>query len=283
LVNDLDLSSCPPEYSPRLSYTMLDHTTSWFRAAMWFADDFWPRSGLALDNFLGTGPFIPMEGSHRCHHPECVNATHGCYEDTLTNLSRNRCLRTAQDIRELGQEVPEHCAKHEPPCLMQLAALTTREAYLIQFSVLRRAKGLPSVNSPPKPADHPFQTFEYQLPLLFPHRLSTVLSEDLVSTELPSATSLSLNPTFHCRFCPYSRVFKTVIGYWSHVFKKHLEISNEKRLEEIIRAGMIWRDHLEDSRARGSGISYDDPTWLKLEQIKEESFNWEVVMTWKLG
>jgi len=74
-----------------------------------------------------------------------------------------------------------------------------------------------------------------------------------------------------------------VIGYWSHVFKKHLEISNEKRLEEMIRAGMIWRDHLEDSRARGSGISYDDPTWLKLEQIKEESFNWEVVMTWKLG
>ena len=70
LHDPLGLESCltdkpkhlPEPGTPRAAYSYSDHATSWARAAVWFKQ--WPRSGIELDNFLGSGPFTPMDASH---------------------------------------------------------------------------------------------------------------------------------------------------------------------------------------------------------------------------
>jgi hypothetical protein len=36
-------------------------------------------------------------------------------------------------LRQENLPVPEHCTEHNPPCLMQHAALTTLETFWLQF------------------------------------------------------------------------------------------------------------------------------------------------------
>ncbi len=101
----------------RAQYSHSDHATTLARAAAWFMK--WPRTGLELDNFLGGGPFKPMDASHTCHHEHCI--VHVTYEPADVNLDRSDCCSQARLLRQDSRVVPEHCSKHTPPCLMQVS------------------------------------------------------------------------------------------------------------------------------------------------------------------
>ena len=110
----------PPEGgSSRAWYSYADHATTVARAVAWYGH--WPRTGVELDNFLGCGPFKPMDGSHLCHHEHCI--VHLIYESADINLDRWDCCLEARFLRQDGRVVPEHCGKHSPPCLMQVSRL----------------------------------------------------------------------------------------------------------------------------------------------------------------
>ena len=104
-------------------FSMSDHATPWARAASWFNPRSWPRTGAAFDGFLSIGPYRPKDGSHLCHHGNCINQHHLVYEDSGINGSRSRCSSGAQDMRLLGMDVPKHCPRHDPPCLLQVRAI----------------------------------------------------------------------------------------------------------------------------------------------------------------
>ena len=112
----LGQQALPTSESSRAFYSYSDHTTTLARAKAWFSQ--WPRTGVQLDNFLDCGPFQAMDASHLCHHDHCI--IHVIYEAAHTNIDRCECQRTAKRLRQEGKDVPEHCDKHEPPCLMQV-------------------------------------------------------------------------------------------------------------------------------------------------------------------
>ena len=115
-----DAEKCPFAGSGRLTYQYSDHATSFVRAAVWFRDEHWPRKGVELDNFLGGGPFKPMDASHLCHHDACI--IHTTYEPAHINQDRKNCSIEAQSLRQQGLSVAERCDKHNPPCLMQVSS-----------------------------------------------------------------------------------------------------------------------------------------------------------------
>lgn len=102
------------------------HNLSWARAAAWF--EAWPRTVAELQYFLPPTPSRPhpshMHGSHICHHGLCIVPRHVTYEDDDTNLSRMSCARLARELRMYGMDIPEHCCKHQPPCLLQVRTST---------------------------------------------------------------------------------------------------------------------------------------------------------------
>lgn len=61
-----------------------------------------------------------MHGSHLCHHGLCILPSHLVYEDGTTNLERKSCYTAALNLRSYGAPIPEHCYKHQPPCLLQV-------------------------------------------------------------------------------------------------------------------------------------------------------------------
>ena len=109
----------PEPGAGRAWYSYADHGTSLGRAAAWYGH--WPRTGVELDNFLGCGPFKPMDGSHLCDHEHGI--VHLTYESADTNLDRWNCCLEARFLRQDGRVIPEHCGKHSPPCLMQVSCL----------------------------------------------------------------------------------------------------------------------------------------------------------------
>ena len=160
--------------------------------------------------------------------------------------------------------------------------MTPFESYLIQFSVFRRAKGLPSIQAPLTPPNHPYPTFEYQLPLSFTNSSVEVDPAHLVSIGPQPVTPSTRTPTLRCRFCTKVTAYKRITALWCHIRDKHALIDTETRLQEIVRTGSLWRDHWERERALGFPINRNDPTWIKLEQIKEDDFGWGVVLSWKI-
>ena len=106
----------PSESSARAWYSYSDHGTSLARALAWFSR--WPRTGLEHDNFMGSGPFKPMEASHLCHHGLCILHLH--YESADVNQDREECRKEARRLRQDGAMVPTGCVNHHPPCLMQV-------------------------------------------------------------------------------------------------------------------------------------------------------------------
>jgi hypothetical protein len=133
------------------------------------------------------------------------------------------------------------------------------------------------------PENHPYCTLEDRLPLSYteskqglnPLHLNTELTE--------SADEGGGNgPVLSCPFCDGYKTFKQIVGYWAHLRNKHEVHTKEERLEQMKRAGDSWREHMEYQRSQGRGGSLHDPTWLKLEQMKEGTFSWEVVTSWKL-
>ena len=103
--------------SGRLNYQYSDHRTNFGRALAWFSE--WPRRAIDLCNFIGCGPYSPMEASHLCHHDYCI--VHVIYEEACINQDRNACRKAARVLRQNREEVPEHCTRHFPPCLMQVS------------------------------------------------------------------------------------------------------------------------------------------------------------------
>ena len=107
----------PSSGSSRAWYAYSDHATTLTRARAWYRR--WPRTGVQLDNFLGCGPFKPMDGSHLCHQEHCI--IHVVYESAAINLDRWNCCLRARFLRQDGRDVPTHCTEHRPPCLMQVS------------------------------------------------------------------------------------------------------------------------------------------------------------------
>lgn len=112
----LQSKNLPSPGDPRAWHSYSDHATSLPRALAWFSQ--WPRTGIQLDNFIGCGPFKPMDASHLCHHEHCI--VHLVYEPSPINHSRNACKERARFLRAESRDVPEHCDQHDPPCLMQV-------------------------------------------------------------------------------------------------------------------------------------------------------------------
>jgi len=72
-----------------------------------------------------------MEGSHLCHHGNCIVPAHSTYEDAAANRDRESCHSTAQEMRALGLSVPKGCASHSTrPCLLQVGL----ELHLLIFA-----------------------------------------------------------------------------------------------------------------------------------------------------
>ena len=114
-----------PSGSGRAWYSYSDHATSLGRAAAWFGS--WPHKAADLDQFLNCGPYKPKDGSHLCHHEHCI--VHLVYESAAKNQERWNCREEARFLRRDDIEVPEHCTKHSPPCLMQVSYLERKEEF----------------------------------------------------------------------------------------------------------------------------------------------------------
>ena len=113
----IDLENCPGADEPRLRYQYSDHCTTWARTAAWYSQ--WPRGGRDLDTFHDTGEDSPMDASHTCHHDHCI--VHLTYEPAYINQDRKSCCEKAKKLRQEHKEIPEHCSKHNPPCLLQVS------------------------------------------------------------------------------------------------------------------------------------------------------------------
>ena len=114
-----------PSGSGRVWYSYSDHATSLGRAAAWFGS--WPRKAADLDQFLNCGPYKPKDGSYLCHYKHCI--VHLVYESAAINQERWNCCEEALFLRQDDREVPEHCTKHSPPCLMQVSYLERKEDF----------------------------------------------------------------------------------------------------------------------------------------------------------
>lgn len=261
----------PSGGSSRACYSYSDHATSLARAAAWYGG--WPRRAAELDQFLGCGPWMPKDGSHLCHHEHCI--VHLVYESAAVNWDRWNCCLEARFLRQDGREVPEHCTKHSPPCLMQHAALTTRETYYIQFAVLRQAKHMPSTLPIPRPRRYQYPTLESQLPGSFP--AITIDPDDLVEETLPAKKEG--RPDLLCPFCPHIKAYATPTAYWAHLVHKHKDVDDQSRLGEVRRTGRLWREYWDQY---SDGGKYNNPTMAKLLQIEGEEFCWQNVLDWNL-
>ncbi|KAI1610410.1 hypothetical protein EDD36DRAFT_325253 [Exophiala viscosa] len=290
LLESFDVADCLDDeiVENRLHFSLGDMTTTWARAAVWFND--WPHTGLDLDILTATkdGPHPMMHASHLCHHGLCINPNHIVYEVGTVNFSRNSCMWAARVLRAYGFPVPEHCIKHpDLSCMMQHAALTTKEAYALQFDVLQSALGVDRDTAIQlgRPKDHPehFATFENRLPLsmhtttvnLDPSRLLTP------STTADSSSSLSEKFTIRCRFCSDARhAWTKPTAAWAHLRVYHAERPRENLVGEVRRMGEAYASWAD---ARFYDLTSHNPqTWAKIEQTRSADFNWDVVLTWRL-
>ena len=118
LMETFDDYQLPSGGSGRAWYSYSDHATTLARALAWYGE---PRRGADLDNFIDCGPYKRKDGSHLCHHEHCI--IHVTYELADINWDRWNCCLEARFLRQDGREVPEHCTKYSPPCLMQVSCL----------------------------------------------------------------------------------------------------------------------------------------------------------------
>lgn len=227
-----------------------------------------------------------MQGSHLCHHDLCI--IHLTYESAEENNSRKSCYENARFIRGEGFDIPPYCDKHQPPCLMQHASLTTFESFLIQFSVLRQARDLPAAPPPLQPRWHQYKTFQYQLPLQLATSPSIVTADpnDLVNF----GNKASQRPELCCKFCRGVKSHKSIIGLWSHLVHKHyskdkrdyaieVPIAEELLLQEIYRTANLWKEYWQDNCY---GVKNTNPTMAKLQEVAQDGFTWDAVLAWKL-
>jgi hypothetical protein len=120
--------------------------------------------GLELGQEMELNSIISLEVEH-LSIMKAHSLIHLVYDYWKTNRDRENCRRLATRLRLNGDDVPVECEQHEPVYLLQHAALTPYESCLIQFSILRKAHGLPPLPPPMRPLNHPYPTFEYEVPL----------------------------------------------------------------------------------------------------------------------
>ncbi|KAI4237115.1 MAG: hypothetical protein LQ349_002098 [Xanthoria aureola] len=267
-----DLENCPSGQAPRLRFCYSDHGTAFARALAWFAK--WPRSGLEQDNFIGDGGFKPMDASHTCHHDTCI--IHVTYEPTHINHDRKNCCGEARKLRQEGKDIPEHCEHHSPPCLLQHAALTTNEAFSIQFDVLRRARGISPDPTPlTRPRRHRWSTFEGYLPCRYP---AIKVDPDNLALDRPASRRIPGKPDLICMFCKKIKAFDSAAGYWGHLVHKHDGIDTSNRLDEIRRTAAQWKVYfdIQDGGKGGRVMKY------RLEELMQDGFDWDAVLAWGL-
>lgn len=253
--------------SPRAWYSYRDHATTLVRAKAWYNAS-WPRSGIELDNFLGYGPYKAMDASHLCHHRHCI--LHVVYEPAHINADRNDCFTRARFLRAEGRPIDRHCRNHNPPCLMQHAALTSLESFHIQAAVFHQAKGLPRPEPTPRPRRYPFPTFESTVPSTFPS--VTVVPSELI----PAAEDDGLRgrPNLTCVFCSRLRGSASIVALWSHIFHCHQEVCSTERLDKIRRTAALWEEYWD---SLGGSKKYNR-TADKLEQVRRVDFGWNDVV-----
>ena len=86
-------------------------------------------------------------------------------------------------------------------------------------------------------------------------------------------------PDLLCAFCPRIKGYASITGFWAHLVNKHRDVDDQRRLEEICRAGSLWRTYWE---RYSDGGKYGNPTMAKLRQIEQEGFGWQQVLDWGL-
>ncbi|ETS81475.1 hypothetical protein PFICI_06477 [Pestalotiopsis fici W106-1] len=269
----LNESNWPLASSGRLMFKYSDHTTTAARAIAWYSK--WPRSGIELDNFMECGPFKRMDGSHLCHNLFCITPSHIVYEPTTVNQARNECFQRARFLRNENRAVPDRCDQHDPPCLMQHAALTTYERCLLQVWALRQSLGMPSPSPSPAPAPapvrprfHPYSSLEYQLPLTFGqgHGIRFGALDRAAVTRLKRKAH---KPSLACNLCPRIRGFESVVALWGHIVRKHEDRSDGDKLIEIRRTAELWRSY-EESQTGLSRRSRKNNTLTRLAEVKQQ-------------
>ncbi|KAL8649549.1 MAG: hypothetical protein Q9226_005533 [Calogaya cf. arnoldii] len=265
------VDSVPRPDSPRAWFSYADHATSLARAKVFFEK--LQRKGEDLDVFLGYPGLPAMDASHLCHQEHCV--IHLVYEPAHINQDRNNCLERAKFLRSQNLPVPEGCTAHDPPCMMQRAALTALEACYHQFAVLRKAYGLPPHHEILRPQRYPYRTFEYRIP----GQYSSIRVEAAhLVTKLPGDADHL--PDFTCTYCtPHFQTFASIIGLWSHIVNRHQEVDNSVRLEKIKQTAVVWTDYWSNF-SKGGKRNY--PTLAKVEEAQGEGFSWTHVMSWRL-
>lgn len=76
-------------------------------------------------------------------------------------------------------------------------------------------------------------------------------------------------PNLRCKFCTIVKAYSTIYGLWSHIFLKHNDIPNAKRLHEIQRTASLWRAYWAQDVDGGRG----GPTVTKLAQAELATFS----------
>jgi hypothetical protein len=72
--------------------------------------------------------------------------------------------------------------------------------------------------------------------------------------------------------------FTSIIAIWSHIFHQHKDRDQEELTEVIREKGELWGEYYNGRTHRGKS----DSTIVKLEQVKQPDFNWQVVISWGL-
>lgn len=281
--------ACDPEAWPReepglerLSLSITAITQPWARWSAWFED--WPRTPRHLQDFLPPAQPSRMHGSHLCHHGLCIVPSHIVYEDRTTNLGRYSCASAAVALRSYVTPVPQYCLNenHEPRCLLQLAALTSYEAFATQFNVLRIAKDLPALPPLPRPSHHP-----HRLPTFFQGPAPSaefpdvgVQYQDVVRLPNDRPGPKARGFRWSCTFCPNHRSFSKITSFWAHVRTQHEDTRRAEVLGEVRRsaqANEAWaHQHFYDYRRQ------NPVTWQKLQQAQATDFDWQVFAGWRL-
>ncbi|KAL8668261.1 MAG: hypothetical protein Q9202_000239 [Teloschistes flavicans] len=219
-----------------------------------------------------------MDASHLCHQEHCL--VHIVYEAADLNQDRRECAAGARAARLDSTDIPAECSKHSPPCLLQHAALTMAEVYLIQFSILSVATGLSLPLSTQRPSSHLYPTFEAQLPLVckLSHQAVKYNREDLLANG-PTEDTWD-RPDLICKYCSRVKAYMTITGLWAHIFYKHAEVDRADRLEEIRRTAALWSIYWQENAPDGGGKR--NATMAKLNTAASATFTWEDIIAWKL-
>lgn len=207
------------------------------------------------------------------------NRNHLEYEPASVNQERMVCLDEARQMRRNNQGVPWSCSRHNPPCMLQLAVLTTFEAIQIQRSVFYHGA---EESRTLRPRQHRYPTFETRLPVSYaahgthPDPTQTVPRGDAVGGgpgRLPK-------PDLCCPFCtPTRRAFNSIVGLWAHIAQGHDEEGDLERAAAVRSSAGEWQEYW---LARGSVPPASSPTLVKVTQALGPGFSWADVRSWDL-